>query len=134
MQASAIEFRLGMAINAAIIILGFWAPWIEALGVGRRISLVEWLALELSRTGAVSFSATTTFLVILAAMFAAVGVVLRVAGTAYLGASTVNSVKMIAGRVMADGPYRFVRNPLYMGLWCMVAALAFLMPVTGAVF
>ena len=35
---------------------------------------------------------------------------------------------------MADGPYRFFRNPLYVGLWCMVAALAFLMPVTGALF
>jgi protein-S-isoprenylcysteine O-methyltransferase Ste14 len=33
---------------------------------------------------------------------------------------------------MADGPYRYVRNPLYLGLWFMVAALAFLMPPTGA--
>jgi hypothetical protein len=46
----------------------------------------------------------------------------------------VNSINMVAGRVMADGPYRFVRNPLYVGLWCMVAALAFLMPLTGALF
>ncbi|MGH9598656.1 MAG: methyltransferase family protein, partial [Terracidiphilus sp.] len=33
--------------------------------------------------------------------------------------------------VMADGPYRFVRNPLYLGLWFMVLAVAFLMPPTG---
>jgi len=40
----------------------------------------------------------------------------------------------VAGKVMADGPYRYVRNPLYIGLWCMVIAAAFLMPVTGAAF
>jgi len=35
---------------------------------------------------------------------------------------------------VANGPYRFVRNPLYLGSWCMFAAMAFLMPVGGAVF
>jgi hypothetical protein len=46
----------------------------------------------------------------------------------------VNSINMVAGGVIADGPYRFVRNPLYIGLWCMTAALAFLMPTSGAIF
>ena len=58
----------------------------------------------------------------------------RVWGTAYLGAGTVNSGNMVAGKVMADGPYRYLRNPLYIGLWCMAIALAFLMPVSGALF
>ena len=35
---------------------------------------------------------------------------------------------------MADGPYRYVRNPLYIGLWCMVIAMAFLMPASGRIF
>ena len=134
MRASAIEFRLRMLINATIIILGFWAPWIEPWHIGRRISLLEWLALELSRTGIMSFSMATTALLILAALIAAKAVVFRVWGTAYLGAGTVNSMSMVAGTVMADGPYRYMRNPLYIGLWCMVIALAFLMPVSGAVF
>jgi protein-S-isoprenylcysteine O-methyltransferase Ste14 len=43
-------------------------------------------------------------------------------------------MEMRAGRIVAAGPYRYVRNPLYVGLWFMVAAMAFLMPVTGAVF
>lgn len=132
MRATAIEFRLRMLINAVIIILGFWAPWIDAWHIGRRISLLEWLTLELSRTGIASFSTATTALLILAALIAAKAVLLRVWGTAYLGPSTVNSVNMVAGKVVADGPYRYMRNPLYIGLWCMVIALAFLMPVTGA--
>ena len=134
MRATAIEFRLRMAINSVIIILGFWAPWIEAWGVGRRVSLVEWLALQSSRTGAITFSAATTLLIVIAALVGALGALLRVSGTAYLGTGTVNSANMVAGAVRADGPYRYMRNPLYIGLWCMVVAMAFLMPVTGAVF
>ena len=56
MGASRIEFRLRMLINAAIIVLGFWAPWIEAWGLGRRITLLEWASLELARTGLVRFT------------------------------------------------------------------------------
>jgi hypothetical protein len=41
---------------------------------------------------------------------------------------------MQAGTVMADGPYRFVRNPLYLGLVCIVGAITLLMPPTGALF
>jgi protein-S-isoprenylcysteine O-methyltransferase Ste14 len=134
MRATAIEFRLRMAINAAIIVLGFWSPWIEIWGIGRRISLLEWLALELSRTGRVSFTAATAFVIVVAALLAAAGAVFRVWGTAYLGPGVVQSAQMKAGAVMADGPYRHVRNPLYLGVWFMVAAMSFIMPLTGALF
>ena len=134
MRASAIEFRLRMVINAIIIILGFWAPWIEAWHVGRRITLLGWLALEMSRAGIASFAVATPTLLIMAALIAAKAVLFRVWGTAYLGPGTVNNFNMVAGKVMADGPYRYMRNPLYIGLWCMVIAAAFLMPVTGAAF
>jgi protein-S-isoprenylcysteine O-methyltransferase Ste14 len=134
MRATAIEFRLRMPINAVIIILGFWAPWIEAWHIGRRMSMLEWLALELSRTGIASFAVATPLLLTVAGLFAAVAVLFRVWGTAYLGPATVNSTSMVAGAVMVDGPYRYVRNPLYIGLWCMVIALTFLMPVSGALF
>ena len=123
-----------MAVNAGIIILGFWSPWIEAWGVGKRISLMEWLALQLSRLGIASFSIATDALVIIAIFFALTAAALRISGTAHLGPDTVNNLNMIAGSVAADGPYRFVRNPLYLGLWCMVAAMAFLMPASGALF
>jgi protein-S-isoprenylcysteine O-methyltransferase Ste14 len=134
MGATTIEFRLRMAIHSVIILLGFWAPWIETAGVGKRIPLVEWLAVQFSRVGIASFSIATGALIALALFLAAVAAAFRISGAAYLGPSTVNSINMVAGCVMADGPYRFVRNPLYIGLWCMVAALAFLMPASGALF
>ena len=134
MRATRIEFRLRMAINAAIIILGFWSPWIEYGHIGKRISLIEWLALQLSRAGIAPFSIAISSLLIISLLFASFGVILRISGTAWLGPGMVNNMKMIAGTVIVDGPYRFVRNPLYIGLWFMVTAMAFLMPATGAVF
>ena len=79
-----------------------------------------------------SFTSAVPAVIVLAQYLAAVAALLRVWGTAYLGPATVNSLSMKAGSVVADGPYRYVRNPLYLGLWFMVAALAFLMPPTGA--
>jgi protein-S-isoprenylcysteine O-methyltransferase Ste14 len=121
-----------MAIMIVITMLGFWAPWIEGWGLGRRISLWEWLALELSRLGLVSFAVAAPAVIVLAALVAAKGAGLRIWGTAWLGYITVHHGQMQAGAVMTCGPYRYLRNPLYLGGWCVMAALSFLMPPTGA--
>lgn len=134
MRASAIEFRLRMLINAVIIVLGFWAPWIEPWGIDRRIALLEWLPLAISRAGLLSFTVASPAVIVASALVAAVGAMLRIWGTAYLGPATVQHAQMQAGAVVADGPYRYVRNPLYLGMWGMAAAMAFLMPPTGALF
>jgi protein-S-isoprenylcysteine O-methyltransferase Ste14 len=132
MGATKIEFRLRVAIIAVIITLGFWAPWIEPLGIGHRTPLMARLAFELTRLGIFRFAAAVPAVVILATLLAAIAVVLRIWGTAWLGTAAVLHGQMKAGAVLADGPYRYVRNPLYIGSWCMFAAIAFVMPPTGA--
>jgi len=134
MKASAFLFRYRMAINLAIVVLGLWAPWIQFWGIGTRISLLEWLALELSRTGLLSFTIATPVVILCGAFIAAIGAILRVWGSAWLGHGVVLHSQMQAGSLMADGPYRYVRNPLYLGIAFMFAALALLMPVSGALF
>jgi protein-S-isoprenylcysteine O-methyltransferase Ste14 len=131
MQASAIEFRFRMILMTLAIVLGFWAPWIEWLHWGTRSTLWLWLAFELGGLGMTAAAAIdlVTALTILAAACAAA---IRVWGTAYLGTTTVNNAEMKAGLVMAVGPYRRVRNPLYLGSWLMFAAISVLMPPTGA--
>src|ERR1700691_2877918 len=104
MKAKNIEFRFRMVINATVIIIGFWAPWIETLGIGRRIPLLEWFALEVRRAGLVSFTVATPVVIIAGTLFAAIGAILRVWGTAWLGPATVLHGQMQAGAVMADGP------------------------------
>jgi len=85
MKASALEFRLRMVIMVAIVVLGFVAPWIEALHIGERNSLLEWLSLEASRTGLLRFTYATPVVILLGSLIALIGAILRVWGSAYLG-------------------------------------------------
>jgi protein-S-isoprenylcysteine O-methyltransferase Ste14 len=134
MRATAFEFRFRMIIQIVIVFLGFWAPWLRMFDLGGRISTLEWLALELSRTGLVRFTYSTPIVIVAGALAAALGALFRVWGAAYLGYSTVHHAEMQAGTVMAAGPYRYVRNPLYIGGWFMMAAISLLAPPTGALF
>jgi protein-S-isoprenylcysteine O-methyltransferase Ste14 len=134
MKASAIEFRLRMWIQIAILVLGFWAPWIGSIDLSRRYSTLAWLALELSRSGLMSFTVATPVVIICGALAALIGAVLRIWGVAYLGYGVVHDSEMQGGSVMAAGPYRYMRNPLYMGGWFMILAICLLMPPSGALF
>ncbi len=138
MRASAIEFRLRMLIQVVLVVLGFWAPWsrswVPSAEFAPRISLLQWLALNLSRLGIVSFAASAAVVIVFGALIAGLGALLRVWGAAYLICGTIHHGQMQAGELMADGPYRFLRNPLYAGNWCMMAAISMLMPPTGALF
>jgi protein-S-isoprenylcysteine O-methyltransferase Ste14 len=132
MRASTMEFRLRGLILTVIVILGFWAPWIQALDMGKRVSLLEWLALELSRAGLLRFTLATPAVIIAGALLAGIGMVLQIAGTAYLGHAIVHDSRMHGPELVTSGPFRFVRNPLYLGGWFMIAAISLLMPPTGA--
>jgi protein-S-isoprenylcysteine O-methyltransferase Ste14 len=134
MRAGSIAFRLRMWIQVAIVLVGFWSPWIGTFDLGRRISTLEWLALEISHTGLVRFTYATPIVIVAGALVAALGALFRVWGAAYLGYFTVHHAEMQAGSLMAAGPYRYVRNPLYIGAWFMMAAISLLMPPTGALF
>lgn len=139
MKASAIEFKLRMLIMVAIIVVGFWSPWLALpgttiVGWGARTPLLEWLALEVSRAGLLTFTTAAPISIVLGAVLAALGVVFRLWGAAYLNYGTIHHPEMQAGAVVAGGPYRYVRNPLYIGSWFTIAAICFLMPPTGALF
>lgn len=135
MRATVFEFRFRWFFILGVVLLGFWAPWIGRWGFGQHTPLLEWLALELSRLGLLSFTQAAPAVIVLASLIAALGAVMRVWGSAYLDPMVVGNAEMKAGRadaVVGVGPYRYMRNPLYIGTWCLVAATAFTMPVTGA--
>ena len=89
MKASAILFRFRMVCLAVIICTGFWAPWIEFWGIGSRITLLEWLALEISRLGLLRFTVATPAVIACGALVAALAVVFRIWGSAWLGHTVV---------------------------------------------
>jgi protein-S-isoprenylcysteine O-methyltransferase Ste14 len=136
MKASALEFRLRMWIQIVIVFMGFWAPWLGPLDWSQRTSdsTLAWLAMEISRLGIVSFSVATPIVIVAGTLAALMGAVLRVWGVAYLGYGTVHHGDMQGGAVMAAGPFRFMRNPLYLGGWFMTLAICLLMTPSGALF
>ena len=139
MQASRFEYRFRFAIHAIIFILGFTTPWlyIPALAdVPGFSSRSTWLitASMLSRQGWLTFSAATVVLLILMLVFTALGAALRLWGSAYVGSSVVKSPAMHGAAMLADGPFRRTRNPLYLGTLLHTFGLAILMPPSGALF
>jgi protein-S-isoprenylcysteine O-methyltransferase Ste14 len=137
MKATPFEYRFRFWIHLVLFVLAFWAPWDLALRVdptGPNAHVWGVLASALSGTGSLSIVAAFNALLLLAIFFAALGAWLRTWGAAYLGYTTVQAGGMHGNAVVADGPYRYLRNPLYLGTWLHTLALALLMPPSGAVF
>jgi protein-S-isoprenylcysteine O-methyltransferase Ste14 len=133
MKASPTEFRFRFLILAVIYCLGFvasWNYWLHLDSIRTWQLLAAWPA----RSGWISFSAATIIVLVFGIVCALKGAVLRTWGSAYLGTSVVQDAAMHGEGVVAAGPYRHVRNPLYLGTFAHTFALALLMPPSGAVF
>ena len=133
MKASPLEFRFRFLILAIIYVLGFVAPWNYALHLDT-IRTWQLLAAWVYRAGWMSFSSATIAILVLGIVVAFVAALLRTWGSAYLGISVVQSGGLRGDEVVAAGPYRWVRNPLYIGTFLLTLVLALLMPPSGAVF
>ncbi len=132
MKATQLEFRFRVWIIAALYCLGFWAPWTRYGDVPP--DTTAWLAVSttLARWRWLPLDQATILVTGLAIACAIAGAALRLWGTAFLGASIVHSGAMQAGQVMAAGPYRHLRNPLYLGSLLFALSVAILMPPSGA--
>ena len=133
LKATAFEFRFRFLLHAIIYVVGFTAPWDYWLHLDT-IRTWQYLAALPSRAGWLSFSAATNAVLILGIVCALTAALLRTWGSAYLGVSIVKDVSMHTDRVVAAGPYRHLRNPLYLGTFIHTLALALLMPPSGAIF
>jgi protein-S-isoprenylcysteine O-methyltransferase Ste14 len=141
MRASALEFRLRYLVHVVIYALGFAAPWNYlfhqgASSAGFWSGKALWLpaALQIERAGWLSLTGASNLLLGLGIFFALAGAGLRTWGAAYIGSAVVKDAGMHGEGVVADGPYRHLRNPLYLGTFLHTFALALLMPASGAVF
>jgi protein-S-isoprenylcysteine O-methyltransferase Ste14 len=133
MKATPLEFRFRFLILSAIYFLGFVAPWNFWLHLD---SIRTWqlLASWPARSGWLSFSAATIVVLLVGIVCALIGAFLRTWGTAYLSPSVVQDSALHGEGIIAAGPFRYVRNPLYLGNFIHTFALALLMPPSGAIF
>jgi protein-S-isoprenylcysteine O-methyltransferase Ste14 len=134
MKAQSPEFRFRFLIIAVIIFLGFAAPWDSYLHSDRGLKTWLFLAAWPTRYHWFSFNAATIALLVIGTFCALAAAFLRTWAAAYLGASTVQDPALHGDHVVAAGPFRHLRNPLYVGLFLHMLALALLMPPSGALF
>jgi protein-S-isoprenylcysteine O-methyltransferase Ste14 len=133
MKATALEFKFRFLIIVLLCVIGFVAPWNFALHFDT-IRTWQLLAATVSRLGWMSFSTATIAFLVLGIALAFGAALLRTWGSAYLGNFVVKAGTLQGEQVMAAGPYRWIRNPLYVGGFLNLLALALLMPPSGAVF
>lgn len=138
MGATRLEYRYRFWIQAVIFLLGFWSPWVGMAsleGVPGFTANSVWLvgSTMLSRQGWLTFGAATVVLLAVALLCTGAGALLRVWGAAFVGSGVVHARGMQGAAMMADGPYRRTRNPLYLGTLLHAVGICLLMPPSGAV-
>ena len=125
MQATDFEFRnrwwlFGVIFGAGFLLLAF-----DNVPIGSRIA--ERLA------GAVSLSESLALHIVfgVAALIMVAAALVRVWGSAHLGREVVHDHAVHSEALRADGPYRHVRNPLYLGNVLMSWAVSLFAPKIG---
>ena len=121
MKATEFEFRFRSLFN----LIQFWIAF-QAYSFDR--DNVVWRYIHWD-TPAGAFRARMIFS--FAALLLLIAALTRTWATAYLSARVVHDPALHTEALVADGPFRYVRNPLYLGTFLMSVGLGFLASLTG---
>ena len=125
MKATNWEFRNRALLFGLIFSLSF--PLYILDHQNSTAALASWLASGRSSRAAL----VARFLFVFAAVLLSVAALLRTWASAYLHAGVVYATEVKTTSLVADGPYRQVRNPLYLANVLMVIALGAMMSRLG---
>ena len=110
MAASNFEFKQRFAIIGGIFGLAFASYSIDHQTAGA--AATDWIARV---RGTVATAADYRLMFALAGLLCVLAALIRTWATAYLNAEVMMGAHVQTSRLVADGPYRYVRNPLYLG-------------------
>jgi len=128
-QATAFEFRSRFWIIAGIFILGFLLYNFDSVNLSVALSrlVLGGQPDENSR----AFGHWITGFFSLGTLMVTIGALIRSWAESYLHSSIVHDAALHGEHLVADGPYRHVRNPLYLGNLFLAMGLGFLASRTG---
>ena len=128
MQATAFEFRHRWWIICSIFFAAFFAYSVDPANCGAAIT--HWLA---KRLGMVASDSSSRLIFAFGALLLFLAAILRTWGTSYLQPEVMRDSEVHTERLLADGPYRHVRNPLYLGNILMAAGIGLMASRIGFV-
>jgi len=128
-QATEFEFRSRFWIIAGIFTLGFLLYNLDHVNLSAALSRL--ILGGHPDENAAAFGHWITRLFALATCLVALGAFIRSWAESYLHSSIVHDAALHADYLVADGPYRRVRNPLYLGNLFFAVGLGFLASRSG---
>ena len=136
LAASDFEFKYRFWIFGALFWMAFATYSVDHQNAGS--VLVEWIA-RLRSVTATDAGYHAMFAV--GGLFCIAAALIRTWATAYLNSEVMVDMQMHTTRLVADGPYRYVRNPLYfgnillgIGFGLMASRIGFVILVGGMIF
>jgi protein-S-isoprenylcysteine O-methyltransferase Ste14 len=132
MRATNLEFRNRFWLICLTYFLGFGCYWFDHLNAA------DVLALWMFRRSDPHLNSLTARhalqgLFVLSATLITAAAWIRTWGGAYLRTEVVHDTAVRTEKLVADGPYRHLRNPLYLGNLLLAAGMAMLASRTGVV-
>jgi protein-S-isoprenylcysteine O-methyltransferase Ste14 len=125
MRATGFEFRHRFFFILAIYAVGFACYWIDHRHAAQAL---------LGLVGQGDNLLTIRCLFAAGAWFIALSALLRTWATAYLKSDVVHDTALHSDQLVADGPYRYLRNPLYAAVLPMNLGVGLLASRLGYVF
>jgi protein-S-isoprenylcysteine O-methyltransferase Ste14 len=129
MRATEFEFRYRFWVIGLIFWAAFSCYSFDRVNVG--VAIARWLAGAPADPHSPHFRLVLQFVFAAAALITAAGVGIRTWGAAYLKSEVVHDLSVHNETLVADGPFRYVRNPLYFGTVLLGAGIGLMASRVG---
>ena len=131
MRATKFEFEKRFWIICAIYFVGFFLPVFDHTPF--IVAVRHWIAPSIA-PGSVDAERFARVVTAIGALLVFLSAALRTWGAAYLRTEIVHDTAQHSDALVADGPFRYTRNPLYLASLSMAAGIGVLATVSGFIF
>lgn len=114
MRATQWEFRHRTWLIFGIFCAGLACYWFDPHSSGQVLAI--WLRAHVAFFGAHSPQSAVRFIFVTGGFVVGIGGMIRAWGGAFLRAEVLQDSRVRTERLLADGPFRYTRNPLYLGV------------------